>query len=186
MTDEAIVALYFSRNERAIQESSNKYSRFLLSIAENILRRREDAEECENSTYLQAWNSIPPQKPDRLGAYLGKITRNLALQTLRMQNAERRGGKEATISLDELALCLPDTDSTEEAFDAALLAEALNRFLMTLGKTARQIFVLRYWYCMAIGEIAKIFSCKESRIKMSLLRSRQKLLAYLEKEGFEQ
>ena len=186
MTDEAIVALYFARDEQAIQESKNKYSRFLLSIAERILHRTEDAEECENSTYYQAWRTIPPNQPRQLGAYLGKIIRNYALQNLRANNADRRGGGAVSASLNELDFCLPDTHSVEEALDAALLAEALNRFLLTLSKSTRQIFVLRYWYCMEIREISDIFSYKESRVKMILLRTRQKLLAYLEKEGFPQ
>ena len=186
MTDEAIVALYFERNEQAIEESAKKYSQFLLSIAENILRRREDAEECENSTYFQAWNSIPPQKPRYLGAFLGKITRNLALQVLRRQRSAQRGEGIQTISLDELAFCLPDAFAHEDALDAARLAALLNRFLMMLQKTERHIFVLRYWYCMEIKKIAEIFAYKESRVKMLLLRTRQKLLAYLEKEGFPQ
>ena len=186
MTDEAIVALYFARNEKAIEESKIKYSQYLLSIAQRILCQIEDAKECENSTYFQAWRSIPPSRPTYLGAYLGKIIRNFALQALRKVTAARRGGKTTPLPIDELSFCLADGISADDALNTKLLADCLNRFLLTLSKTDRHIFVLRYWYCKEIAEIGEIFSYKESRVKMKLLRARQKLLAHLQKEGFTQ
>lgn len=183
MTDERIVALYFEKDEQAISETKEKYGKYLFTIANNILACREDAEECENSTYFAAWNSIPPNRPRALSSYLGKIVRNLSLKKLRSQKAERRGGGEAVLSLDELADCIADTSGFKDALTANEIGESLSRFLRALPKSERQVFICRYFYCDPIAKIADRFGMKESRVKMMLMRTREKLLVHLTKEG---
>ncbi len=185
MEDREIVALYWERNEKAITESENKYGRYCYSIALNILRSHEDSEECVNDTYAKAWNSIPPKKPEKLSVFLGKITRNLALDVLDRLSAKKRGGTEITLVLDEISECIPSPHSTEKEIDNLALTENLNSFLKTLTSENRKIFLQRYWYMMPIKEIAKENSFTESKVKMSLMRTRENLKIFLEKEGVE-
>jgi len=181
--DDKIIALYWERDEQAITETQNKYGAYLLSIAFQILSNREDAKECENDTYLAAWGTMPPQKPNRLSAFLGKITRNLSLKKLRGRLAAKRSGNEALLSLDELADCIPDAHSFQESLEAEELASLLSTFLRGLPETERNVFVCRYWYCDSIAQIAQQFGFGESKVKMMLKRTRQKLSDYLQKEG---
>ena len=182
MTDDKIIALYFDRNEDAVCQTQIKYSRYLFTIAQNIVANREDAEECENSTYLAAWNSIPPEHPHSLSAYLSKIVRNFALMKFRANNREKRGGNEALLSLDELAECIPaapqDDSLTQES-----LAKILSAFLKTLPDTEQQLFVCRYFHCDSIKALCQSFGMKESRVKMTLKRTREKLAKYLTEKG---
>lgn len=183
MVDEKILELFWDRNEQAIMETQLKYGKYCYMIAYHILRDFEDAKECENDTYFSAWNVIPPQKPMKLQAFLGKITRNLSLKKIRGKTAEKRGGGEATLSLDELCDCISDSHDFQENLQAEELAEILNAFLRNLPQTERRIFLCRYWYCDSITEICKQFGFGQSKVKMTLSRTRQKLLKYLEKEG---
>ncbi|MBQ2829345.1 MAG: sigma-70 family RNA polymerase sigma factor [Clostridia bacterium] len=185
MEDREIVALYWERNEKAITESENKYGRYCYSIALNILRNHEDSEECVNDTYAKAWNSIPPKKPEKLSVFLGKITRNLALDVLDKLSAKKRGRTEITLVLDEISECIPSPNYTEKEIDNRVLAENLSSFLKTLKSENRKIFLQRYWYMMPVKEIAKDNSCTESKVKMSLMRTRENLKIFLEKEGVE-
>lgn len=185
MDDREIVALYWKRNEKAITESENKYGRYCYSIALNILRSHEDSEECVNDTYVRAWNSIPPKKPEKLSVFLGKITRNLALDVLDRLSAQKRGSTEITLVLDEISECIPSPNYTEKEIDNLALTENLNSFLKTLTSENRKIFLQRYWYMMTIKEIAKENSFTESKVKMSLMRTRENLKIFLEKEGVE-
>ena len=185
MEDREIVELYWKRNEKAITESEIKYGRYCFSIANRILRSREDSEECVNDTYVRAWNSIPPKKPEKLSVFLGKITRNLALDMLDRLNAQKRGGREISLVLDEIAECVPSVNTTEKEFDNLTLTEHLNSFLKTLTTENRKIFMQRYWYIMSIKDIAKENSFTESKVKMSLMRTRENLKIFLEKEGVE-
>jgi len=185
MEDREIVALYWERNEKAITESENKYGRYCYSIALNILRNHEDSEECVNDTYAKAWNSIPPKKPEKLSVFLGKITRNLALDVLDKLSAKKRGSTEITLVLDEISECIPSPNYTEKEIDNRALAENLSSFLKTLTSENRKIFLQRYWYMMPIKEIAKENSFTESKVKMSLMRTRENLKIFLEKEGVE-
>ena len=183
MTDEQIVSLYFERNEDAIRQTKIKYSRYLLSVAENILPTREDAEECENSTYLAAWNSIPPHKPKTLSTYLGKIIRHLAIKKRRAQKADKRGGGEAPLSFDELSECIPASFSFENGITDDQLATIISAFLRKLPETERRLFICRYFHCDSITTLCETFGMKESRVKTTLMRTRHKLAAYLAEKG---
>lgn len=183
MDDCEIVELYWERSESAVTETAKKYGRYCLSIAENILHDRRDSEECVNDTYLRAWESIPPNRPSMLSTYLGKITRNLALNRQRNHTAKKRGRGQMPLVLDELEECIPALDTTGSIVDDIVLRETLDRFLETLPETARIIFVRRYWYMSPIREIAEDLKISESRVKMSLLRSRDGLREMLTKEG---
>ncbi len=183
MDDSQIIDLYWKRQESAVSETNKKYRRYLFSIANHILVQYEDSEECVNDTLFGAWNSIPPHKPTILSTYLGKITRRLALKKHRVGTAKKRGGTEADLSLEELSDCIPAGRSIDEQVNNRELAEILNRFLSELPVPQRQAFVCRYWYCESIAEIARRFCWSESKVKMSLLRTREKLRQYLKKEG---
>lgn len=183
MTDEQIVSLYFERNEDAIRETKNKYSRYLISIAQNILPSYEDAEECENSTYLAAWNSIPPHKPKTLSTYLGKIIRHLAIKKRRAQKADKRGGGEASLSFDELSECIPTSFSLEDGITDDTLGTIISAFLRTLPETERRLFICRYFHCDSIAALSEAFGMKESRVKVTLMRTRRKLATHLVEKG---
>ena len=181
MDDGKIIALYFERDESAVRETQSKYGKYLYSIAYNILESKEDAEECVNDTYLSAWNAIPPQKPKILSSYLAKIARNAALKRKRLQIADKRGGREACVPIDELAEFIPDTATF--SVTETELSSLLSDFLRSLPDTERRVFILRYWYNDPIVDICQKFGFKESRVKMMLKRTREKLFDYLTKEG---
>lgn len=182
MDDNQIIDLYWSRQEIAISETKKKYGNYLFSIAHHILLYPEDAEESVIDTYLGAWTAMPPHRPAMLSTFLGKITRRLALKKHRMNTAEKRGGTEADISLEELAECIPAGRTMDEQLDDRALVSILNDFLAHLPEQQRQIFVCRYWYCDSIAEIAQRFSWGESKVKMTLMRTREKLRLRLKKE----
>lgn len=183
MDDKPILDLYWARSENAISETANKYGRYCHYIAFNILGSNEDSEECVNDTYLKAWETIPPRRPDRLSAFLGKITRNLSLDRYKYYTANKRGHGQVSVVLDELLECVPQIGSEERMVDDLVLTEALNRFLASLQAEARNIFMRRYWYLSSVKEIAADFHISESKVKMSLSRSLNKLKTLLEKEG---
>lgn len=183
MNDEQIVALYWERDEQAISATREQYGRYLFSIAFQILANREDCEECENDTYLAAWNAMPPQRPNALSAFLAKIIRNLSLKKWRSNHTQKRGGASMPLAFDELEDCIADDHSFREELDAEELAERINDFLRSLGESERRVFVCRYFYGDLISDIAKRFGFGESRVKTMLMRTRTKLRAYLEKEG---
>ncbi len=183
MEDKQIVELYFERSENALNETKTKYGRYVRKIAYNILENIEDTMECENSTYLKAWESIPPHRPENLATYLGKIARNLALDIYEKYSAKKRGGKQVAFALDELSNCITSRHCVEDAVDEMVLRDVLNRFLEELSKEARVIFVKRYWYLMSVKDIAKEYKMSESKVKMQLLRTREKLKNRLEEEN---
>lgn len=183
MDDKQIVDLFWKRSEDAIKETSKKYGRYCHFIASRILHNEEDAKECVNDTYLKAWETIPPKKPEMLSAYLGKITRNLALNRWEYYDAKKRGNGQLSVILEEVKECIPATNHTESIVDRLYLTEVLNRFLAALPAEKRKIFVRRYWYMSDIKEIAKDFHMSESKVKMSLLRLRKECQEFLEKEG---
>ncbi len=185
MEDAQIVDLYWARSESAIAETAEKYGRYCHAIAFNILHNDEDSEECVNDTYMKAWNAMPDARPRRLGAFLGRITRNLSLNRLEQLRAEKRGAGQVPLALEELADCIPATDSAERIIDDLALTNALNRFLTSLSAEKRIIFLRRYWYLSPVEEIAEDLALSESKVKMSLLRSRKELKLFLEKEGVD-
>lgn len=184
MQDDKIVALYWQRNEAAIRETEKKYGRYLLKIAHNILFDMEDSKESVNDTYLKAWNSMPPHKPDFLSAYLGKITRELSIDAFRTRNRAKRQPSEYVLSLSELGECISGSNTTEREVDMHLLADAISTYLRTLSKEARITFVGRYYYMDSIKEIAAWCGISEPKIKSMLYRTRQGLKDYLKEEGF--
>lgn len=183
MDDKQILELYNERSETAISETAEKYGKYCHYIAYNILYNMQDSEECVNDTYLKAWQSIPPHYPNKLSTYLGKITRNLALNRYKYYNRLKRGEGQTELVLDELLECVPATESTEQAVEEKILVEVLNRFLNDLPEEKMKIFMRRYWYMSPIKEIADDFAMGESKVKMILSRSRSKLKQLLEKEG---
>ena len=183
MDDRQIIELYWARSERAIAETDLKYGKMCCRIARNILKNSEDTEECVNDTYLKVWSVIPPKRPVNLPAFLGKITRNLALNKYERRTAEKRGGGEVSVALDELAECIPDPNSVERLVDNRFLSDKLNLFLEQLPAQTRKIFLRRYWELCSIHEIAEIYGISESKVKVSLFRTRGKLRAFLEREG---
>lgn len=183
MQDEAIIRLYWERSQEAVTQTDLKYGKYCHTIAWNILYNREDSEECVNDTWLKAWESIPPHKPQILKAFLGKITRNLALNRYEKAHAQKRGDGQTAVCLEELAECIPHTWHADQVEDSMVLTKCLNRFLGTLKPEERKLFVRRYWYMSPVKEIAQDYGLGESKVKMSLLRTREKLKTALEKEG---
>lgn len=183
MEDAAIVELYWQREERAISETKTKYGAYCTSIAQRILSNRNDAEECVNDTYLGAWNAIPPHRPARLSTFLGKITRNLSLKKWRARTADKRGGGVVALSLDELQECVAHDATPDEHLETQELARIINEFLAGLEVDDRRMFMCRYWYFEQISEIAERLGFSQSKVKMSLKRTRDKLASYLEREG---
>lgn len=184
MEDTRIVELYWARSENAIAETSAKYGKYCYSIAFRILANAEDADESVNDTYLDAWNAMPPHRPAVLSTFLGKITRRLSIQKWRMHNAEKRGGGEIVLALDELSDCIPSGHSVEHEIEAAELAKEINTFLHTLSTDERDMFVGRYWFLLSIAEISMKTGFGESKTKMILFRTRKKLRGYLKRRGY--
>ena len=186
MDDEAIVALYWQRDETAIQETQQKYGAYLAKIARQILPSPEDGEESVNDTYLKAWNSIPPHRPGVRATYLGRIVRQLSIDILRRQHREKRGGSEYTLSLTELEDCVSGGDSTREGVELSLLGECITGYLRGLPPDTRTLFIERYWFLDPVREIAARRGLSEAGAKSALYRARQGLLAHLKKEGFQE
>lgn len=181
MEDHEIIALYWDRNEQAIEETEKTYGGKLSALAYRIVSTREDAQECVNDTYLAAWNTIPPQRPAFFFAYLAKICRNFSLGRLDWLNAARRKAEVVTLTR-EMELCIPDR-ANERRLEGQELGAVLNRFLGTISRENRMIFLRRYWYADSIEEIAQRYRCSQSKVKTSLHRTRNKLSAFLAKEG---
>ena len=183
MNDEQIIDLFFARSEKAIYEAKEKYEKYCYGIAYNILHNNEDSEECVNDAYLQAWNVIPPQRPNFLASFLGKITRNLAINKYKYNSAEKRGMGRMDIILEELEECLPAKQNIEREIEDKMIIESLNKFLSTQKSKNRKIFIRRYWYMDSVKDIANLYHLSESNVKMTLLRTRNGLKTYMEKEG---
>jgi RNA polymerase sigma-70 factor (ECF subfamily) len=184
LEDKAIVDLYWQRSDRAIPETECKYGGYCHAIAYGILSDREDAKESVNDTYLDAWNAMPPHRPGLLSAFLGKITRRIAIDRWRRKHAGKRGGGEMPLVLEELADCIADTSDVEAAIEKQEAARIISEFLASLPITERRVFLRRYWYLHAVADIARDFSCSESRITSMLHRTRAKLRQKLESEGY--
>ena len=183
MQDNEIIALFLQRDEKALSELCSKYGKNLLGIALNMLGSKEDAEECVNDAYLAVWNKIPPERPASLFAYVSKILRNTALTRLRDDGAKKRG-KDVTVCLDELDEIMPDNESVFDRVSAAELSLLINRFLKSCSQDERDIFILRYYGCTPVSDIAKKYGFSQSRVKMTLKRCRDKLAQYLERNGY--
>lgn len=184
MQDEEIVELYWQREEAAIHETEKKYGRYLTKIAYNILSDWEDSQESVSDTYLKAWNTIPPQRPGFLAAYLGKLTRRAAIDIYRKRNSAKRKQSEYALSLCELEDCISGGNATEQEVDLHLLSQAINDYLKTLPAEVRDVFVGRYYYADSIHKVASYYNMSEAKVKSILYRTRIRLKEYLEEEGF--
>lgn len=184
MGDDEIVELFWRRSEIALSEAEHKYSKYCHSIAFGILRNTEDAEECVNATLAKAWEAMPPARPSVLRTFLGKITRNLSLNTLEKMNAVKRGLGQVTLALTELEECVSDTvPNVEQLIEEKVITQVVNSFLGLLNTTQRKVFVRRYWYVSSLEEIADDYDMTVSKVKSILFRLRKKLKTELEKEG---
>lgn len=184
MEDFEIVELYWDRDENAITQTDRKYGKYCRKIAFSIVNDREDMEECVNDTYLQTWNSLPPQRPEKLSTYLGKICRNISINLYEKLTADKRGGNETDACLDEISELVGGSSEVEEQLDLTVLTDLINKFLKRCEKQARTVFVQRYWYMMSVKEIARENRMSDSNVKMTLSRTREKLKLYLEEEGY--
>lgn len=185
MEDQDILDLYEARSEQALLETEKKYGRYCFTIAHHILQTTEDSEECVNDTWLRTWQSIPPQRPKIFSAFLAKITRNRALDLLRGKQAEKRGGAMQLIQLDEIAEVVPDHSTVESVIEGKEISESMNRFLEQLTTEKRIAFLQRYFYMCSIQEISEELDRSESSVRMMLMRIRQDLRNWLEKEKIE-
>ena len=183
MDDRQIIELYRQRDERAIQETREKYGRYCARIAGNLLQSEVDVEEVLADTWLGAWGAIPPHAPENLAAFLGKLTRRAAFKKYRGLSAEKRGGHAEDASFEELEDCIADGMSVDEAVETEFLTGLLNDFLGELPENMRKVFVRRYWYGDSVKEIAKDFAFTEGRVKSMLKRTRERLRKKLTEEG---
>jgi len=183
MKDSELLALYTQRDETAITHTADIYGRYCYAVAHRILNNSDDAEECVNDTYLHAWNAIPPAAPTNLKAFLATITRHLAFDRYKARTADKRGGGDIPLILDELSECLSAGDEGDRVTDLLLLKDCLTRFLSGLPATKRWIFLRRYWYADPVKEIAKALHKSENEVSVTLSRLRSQLKALLKKEG---
>ncbi len=181
MEDCKIVDLYWARSELAIEHTDQKYGRMLMGISVSLVPTTQDAEECVSDTYLAAWNSMPDERPQYLGAFLSKIVRRISIDKYRSSKSQKRGGTD--IFIDELTECIPSDVDLQSEYDNRQIAEALNRFLLSLDKEKRQIFVRRYFYSDSLIDIARNMGVGEGKVKTVLFRVRAALREFLEKEG---
>ena len=184
MEDSEIVQLFFDRDENALREVSQKYGKYCRTVALNILGDHVEAEQCVNDTYFRAWESIPPQRPHSLGAFLCRITKHLALDKVRTSNRQKRGGGN-DLSFDELSEFVSGKYSVEADIERAELAAAVDKFLCSLPDKKRRLFVGRYWGQYSISMLSEMFGMTESGVSLSLTRIRNKLKTHLRKEGFD-
>ena len=184
MEDSRIVALYWQRDASAIKETENKYGAYCFSVANNILHNEEDAEECVNDTWLKNWNAIPPQRPNQLQMFVAKITRNLSFNRFKARSAEKRGGGEMILVLDELSECLAGNTNVECEYAAKELERCIQLFVRALPERDGNVFVRRYFFTESVSEIAKRYALTENYVMVILSRTRKKLKTHLVKEGF--
>ena len=183
MEDCGIIELYFARSESALDETAKKYGGLCRYIARSILDSPEDAEECVNDTLMRAWESIPPNRPDNLAAFIGRLARNSALNRAVFNSAKKRGGDGDMIAEEISELSIPSSQSGEAIDDALALRDAVNSFLASLPGDQRILFVRRYWYMSTLGDIARDYGLPLGTVKSTLSRLRKRLKNHLIKEG---
>ena len=184
LNDQQLVELYWQRDETALQRTAACYGATLTAVAVRILDDLAESEETVNDTYLKAWNVIPPNKPAKLGAFLAKITRELAIDRFRRRKAEKRAATQYALSLEELSECIPGGETPDEALDSKVLAQHIGAYLLTVKPAMRQAFVDRYFFSLSLQEIADKQGVTLSWVKTTLHRTRLGLRNYLEKEGY--
>lgn len=181
MEDIQIVELYWERNQLAITESMVKYGTMLKRISLSVLSNHEDSEECVNDTYMKAWNTMPPQKPNSLSAYLGRITRNVSINRWHARHTQKRGG--VSVLLSELSDCIPSCQTIETELEASELTAIITRWLYSLPQDDRVLFLRRYWFGESLGELAKECFTTSNKLAGRMYRLRKKLQTTLEREG---
>lgn len=181
MNDEQIIQLYFDRNQMAIAETDRKYGAYCHSIAANLLSR-EDSEECVNDTYHTAWKRIPPEIPQSLKAYLGRIVRNLSISRFRANHAQKRSSG-TDVLLSELEDCLPSRETVDDAIDSRELSRLISSWLSNLSEDDRALFILRYWHGSAVQDLAEKCGCTPNALSLRIRRLRKSLKHYLEAKG---
>lgn len=184
MKDAHIVELFWQRQEQALEEAAAEYGSYCAQIAGRILGNEQDTEECVSDVLQAAWDSIPPNRPENLKTYLGKLTRRISMKRWRSRDAQKRGGGEMDLSLEELGQCIPSGVSLEEKLAGKELTASIDAFLAKLPKQERQVFVLRYWYGCSIREIGGKFRFSKSKVESMLFRTRNKLRETLRTEGY--
>lgn len=183
MDDEQILALLERRDEQAIMAIQSKYGAYCHRIALRILGSPEDAEETVSDVWLRAWGAIPPQRPRVLSAWLGRVTRNLAISRAREKQAQKRGGR-LDLALEELSECVPSAFSTESEAEARALEQCVAAFLRRLDPVQRDVFLARYWYLASVEEIGRKTGFSPSKVKSMLQRIRTRLRRSLQEEGY--
>ena len=183
MDDDKIIQLFFARSEQGIWELSRKYGALCRQIAANILKNPQDSEECVNDAYLGVWNTVPPQNPNPLRTYLCRIVRNLAIMKYHANTAQKRNSF-YDVALEELEACLASSGTTEELLTAQELQHQLDRFLDTIDRRSRVMFVRRYWYGDSVAFIAQRLGMRPNHVSVQLARTRKKLRSFLQKEGY--
>lgn len=184
MEDNEILELFRQRSEKAVTSASDKYKSYCMKIAVNILGTRQDAEECVNDTFFKAWELIPPNDPQMLSAFLGKLTRNLAINMRRKELALKRGGGQTEAVFEELSELIPSGSDIQAEHERKELVGEINAFLRGISKRKRDIFICRYWYCDSVSDIAARFGLSEDNVSVILNRIRKKLRQHLEKTGY--
>lgn len=184
MEDEQILDLYFARDEQAVVETDRKYGGYCFTLARSILNNDQDAEEAVSDTYLKAWNTIPPRRPSIFKMFLAKITRNLSFSRWRSYTADKRGGRELELVLEELEGCIAAPGGVEDGLNAKELARAIRAFLNTLPVREQDIFLRRYFFVEESNVIAKRYGMKPATVLRTLSRTRMKLKKYLTQEGY--
>jgi len=180
MDDASIIKLFLERDENAIAELKRKYEKLCFYVAGKFLSQHEDAEECVNSAFYEVWNSIPPNDPQDLKTYLCRIVRNIAIKRYQYNSAEKRNSQ-FTVSIEEISKCTPAAEHVSDDD----LADAFSRFLRTQDEKHRKVFIRRYWYGDSIADIASYYGMKEKTVATYLFRTRNKLKAFLKKEGYD-
>ena len=182
MDDQKIIELFFARREQAIDELNQKHGKALNKVAYNILSNLQDAEECVSDGYLAVWNNIPPARPNPLLTYVCKIVRNISLKRYFTNTAQKRNSN-LSVAFDEIAAVIPSNNSVEDTVETKELAKIIDSFLTDLTLQNRVIFVRRYWFCDAIGDISKRTGLSPKAVSVRLVRIRQKLKQNLEENG---
>lgn len=183
LDDASIIEMLWQRKEDALTELQKNYEKLCFYIAGNILTQKEDQEECVNSAYMDVWSSIPPNRPDNLKTYLCKLVKNCALNKIKYNTAAKRNS-EFTVSLNELAECIPDGNSIEDRLSNEELGKNISVFLRSQPEKYRKVFVRRYWYSDTLEDIAELYDMNTKTVATYLFRVRKKLKAYLQKEGY--
>ena len=183
MDDKSIIELFWKRDEKAIEETDAKYGKYIYTVSYNILRNKEDTEECRNDTYLDTWHSIPPAFPSVFSAFLAAIARRISIDMLRHRTAAKRGGGETEISINELDECIPSEKSISDEIENEIIAKKISDFLSSLPAEECDVFMRRYWYFDTIDEICTAYGFSKSKVKTMLMRTRRKLRSHLEQEG---